>query len=848
MNVAGDLIDLFTERRGDSAIVDAAGGVTTFGDVLTEIGRGRRRLAAANLTPRSRLIVQAPKGLPFVSAAIAAAAEGHCIVGIEMAQGDAVYLDRARYVDADAVITTTKVRALQRSDRVRRGAGRLGIDVPPALPLPNIDWDSEAPGSVESRGEVAEIEAEETVFIVFTGGTTARPRGVRLSHRAVRAYLAALAQLPEWPGVRSVIADHPQQVLYGLAHGKTVYLSPARSAARPQHTARLLFEEGVDCYFGAPALWDRILATGLHHTARTWPSAVLLGGAPVSQRMLERLAAALDPSVSIRCLYGMSEAGLIAHISADEKLALLQAGAPGDPVGHPAVDVSVVADGGELLVKTPSLFSGFVGESRFKPDMAFPTGDVGVVGDHGVSLLGRKKNMIVQRGVNLYPEQFEARLLRQQSGDRRTFDEVALVPGGTDRLDDEHFVLFYSSPDTSEPDALAAGRAVLPRGHAPKAATRVDALPRTGRQSKIDRRALAARLPAQSLQAMQDDLFDRLCASLAPGSASRRRAIALRALCRWNLRKAQALPRDPSPPARPIFILGHQRSGTTLLHQALAASPDAAALSVADMVAPHPSGWKAITPALRAAASLTGRPPRSARLTALSDLHKLDLRAPEEEEWLFAALGLSGFLPSAFGASLASGGFDRIRDRSQWDRQTRRALIDTYVAILSAWYLGRRSTSPVRHVAKNPAFGPLVGDLLSAFPDAQFVVALREPQAAIASRLDLVAALHGGELSSRQTATIVTDSLSQLAGLAEQLPEIPPERVHYVTFDALLAAPTDVVASTASNLGLARPTTLPAVRSAKIRQATVGVPTTRDIAKAAPEFVALFEQHHRAAS
>ena len=837
MNVATELIDGFRERREHVAVIDARGRKTTYAELLQAIARGRTRIERAGLAPHSRVIVQAPKGVPFASAAIALAAAGHSVIGIEMAQGDAVYRDRAHYVDANAVISTRLVRKLQRSDAVRLQLGRLGIEIPPPLDLPEIDWDAPAE---PARFDISDVDPESIAFVVFTGGTTEKPKGVQLSHRAVRAYLAGLTQLPEWGHVASLVADHPQQVLYGLAHGKAVYLSPARASARAEHTANLLFDGSADCYFGAPALWHQILGTRAHQRVTAWPKAILLGGAPVTRSTLELLKAELPDEVAVRCLYGMSEAGLIAHISGPDKLALLRAGVEGDPVGEIADGVTLtVADDDELQITSPSLFSGYVGDPAVGADDRFATGDIGTHGPPGLRLFGRKKNMIVQQGVNLYAEQFEARLLQQQLDGRPAFDDVALVPSAPDELGEEHFVLFYSSSETTTAHAQKIAADVLPAGHEPRRVVRLSELPRTGRQAKIDRRSLA-QLDDGGVHAMHHDLFEHLFTFLPAKGSEPRRAKAMHALTRRNLAAAERLQGQCELVQDPVFILGHQRSGTTLLHHALAASPDATALRLTDMLFLHGRAWSLATPIAGMAQRVHALSQRSQRWHDVFDRHNLDPSAPEEEEWLLAALGLSGYLPSAFVSTLGAHEFDRFRDRAAWPEETRRQLISLYASVISAWHAQRRGPAQ-RHVAKNPAFGPLAGDLLQAFPAARFIVALREPREAIASRLSLISAIHGRPLRNHEVDVVVDDSVRQLNGLGEQLRLLPTRHVHLVDFRELMAAPGTAIDQAASFAGLAPPARLPGMRPASPLQDVDHLPSAREIAERLPAFMPLVE-------
>jgi acyl-CoA synthetase (AMP-forming)/AMP-acid ligase II len=102
------------------------------------------------------------------------------------------------------------------------------------------------------------------------------------------------------------------------------------------------------------------------------------------------------------------------------------------------------------------------------------TGDRGWLGTDGLVLLGRSKDMIVRRGLNIYPGLLEPILAR-------SLGDVALVGVFDARAQDERVVLACTGRDAPIP----------PLGEAiPDHLLRLDALPRRGRQHKVDRDAL----------------------------------------------------------------------------------------------------------------------------------------------------------------------------------------------------------------------------------------------------------------------------------------------------------------------------------------------------------------------
>jgi len=132
---------------------------------------------------------------------------------------------------------------------------------------------------------------------------------------------------------------------------------------------------------------------------------LLLGGAPISEALLQR---ALEKSLPIRTTYGLTEMASQVTLSV-----------PGEIVNNagvvlPGRELDISPDG-EILVRGRCLFSGYdFGEEVHLPltqEGWFPTGDLGRISPNGhLEWLGRKDNLFISGGENLYPEEIERAL------------------------------------------------------------------------------------------------------------------------------------------------------------------------------------------------------------------------------------------------------------------------------------------------------------------------------------------------------------------------------------------------------------------------------------------------------
>jgi acyl-CoA synthetase (AMP-forming)/AMP-acid ligase II len=349
---------------------------------------------------------------------------------------------------------------------------------------------------------------DDPVAIVFTSGTTGVPKGAWYAHRNLMAVadIEARRQVAGTPPLRTHLAAG-----LSFAHVGTM----ARIAIQIRNRTTSLLHEAFD-----PAL---VLETIEHHrlahlgalptqvvmlldhpdrrrrdlsSLRT----VLLGGAPSSPALVRRLQDELGVVVSVR--YSSTE------------VAIATASLPDDPperlvttVGRatPGVELRVV-DGqnrplppdepGEVVVRSPATMRGYWRDpdataATIDADGWVHTGDVGTLDAAGyLRLRGRRSEMFIRGGFNVYPLEIEERLARHPKVAR------AAVVGVPDDVFGEVGWAFIVPRDPAEPPGLAELRAFVGEELAsfkrPDGVTVVAELPLTP-MFKVDKRALAAR-------------------------------------------------------------------------------------------------------------------------------------------------------------------------------------------------------------------------------------------------------------------------------------------------------------------------------------------------------------------
>jgi len=217
-------------------------------------------------------------------------------------------------------------------------------------------------------------------------------------------------------------------------------------------------------FFGVPTIYVRLLETPADIARQIGKRMRLFvsGSAPLPSHVFEEFRRLFGHDILER--YGMTETFMnISNPIAGERR-------PGT-VGFPLPGVSVRIEDGELLVRGPNVFAGYW---RKEPQEGwFRTGDLASISDDGYfTLLGRKSDLIISGGFNIYPREIEEFLLEQQG-----VREAAVV-GVADELRGEVPVAFIAGE--FEPEHLERMcREHLASFKCPKKFIAVDSIPRT---------------------------------------------------------------------------------------------------------------------------------------------------------------------------------------------------------------------------------------------------------------------------------------------------------------------------------------------------------------------------------
>ena len=353
-------------------------------------------------------------------------------------------------------------------------------------------WEIEALGaeaqSAAAVRNVVPCEADTPLALVYTSGTTGASKGAVLTHGNFGSNGRAIVEAWEFTATDRLLCTLPLFHVHGLGNAVHAWLISGchvRLMERFEHAqAAAWFEDyRPTVFFGVPAMFIRLLEVPPDR-ARAIGARLRLavsGSAPLPAEIHARFRELYGSVILER--YGMSETLMnVSNPYHGER----RPGTVGLPMAHVGVKIcdeagEPVPDGtsGELWVKGSNVCAGYWRRAEATAnawrDGWFRTGDIGVRAPDGyITLQGRRSDLIISGGFNIYPREIEE-LLLEQPGVRE-----AAVVGAPDAVRGEVPVAYIvSGPDFDEVRIAATLRAQLASFKQPRRFVRVETLPRT---------------------------------------------------------------------------------------------------------------------------------------------------------------------------------------------------------------------------------------------------------------------------------------------------------------------------------------------------------------------------------
>jgi HIP---CoA ligase len=387
------------DRFGDAeAIVDGPLRLT-FAEVTERIRCAAGAFADLGIAKGERVAIWAPNSADWIIAAFGLLTAGAVLVPVNT---------RFKTEEAGDVIARSGAKA------VLVQQGFLGQDyvTPAGIPVIDLKSDFLSSGSPFER----RVHGTDTSDIIFTSGTTGRPKGAMMHHRQTLRMYEEWATLADLRHGDRYLQINPYFHTFGLKAGLiTSFLRGATmlpvAVFDVDTVVDLIERERITMLPGPPTLYHSLLTVDDKSKLATLRAGVT-GAADIPVELVRRIHDEL-PFQTLMTGYGLTEAGNVT-------LSL-----PGDSfedvattAGVPCEGVEVrIAEDGEVLVRGYGVMKGYLDDptataQAIDADGWLHTGDLGEFTAGGrLRIVGRKKDMFIVGGFNAYPAEIEGFLL-----------------------------------------------------------------------------------------------------------------------------------------------------------------------------------------------------------------------------------------------------------------------------------------------------------------------------------------------------------------------------------------------------------------------------------------------------
>ena len=472
------------EQHGDRPAYVEGDRTVTYAELLDLVRRTAAGYRARGLEPGGRVVVWAPNSIDWAVAGLAVSYAGGTLVpansrytGHEVAD----LVDRTGAVlavVADGFLGRTQISDL-----------RAASDLPSVrevIEITRIHGIGAEPGDIDDVA--AGVTADDVADILFTSGTTGRPKGAMSAHRQSVGVARAWADLG---GVRAddrYLVVNPFfhsfgykiGIVVGLLTGATLYPVATFDLDR---TMELIQDERITLLPGAPTIYQSLL--NAPHRADYDLSSLRLavtGAAVVPVVLIERMREELGIDHVVTA-FGMTEA-VVATMCREDDSAETVATTCGRAIPGMEARISEPdpdSGAGELLLRGDYVMLGYLDDEAataeaIDEDGWLHTGDVGTLDEAGnLTITDRLKDMYISGGFNVYPAEVEQALARLDG-----VADVAVVGVPDERMGEvgKAYVVLAEGAALAADDVLAFARERLANFKVPRVVEFTDALPR----------------------------------------------------------------------------------------------------------------------------------------------------------------------------------------------------------------------------------------------------------------------------------------------------------------------------------------------------------------------------------
>ena len=298
----------------------------------------------------------------------------------------------------------------------------LGLKKEPQYVFTLLPLEGESIQSIKRKGdhEIVDCSEEHTAALLYSSGTTGKPKGIMLTHGNIGSNALALKEAWNFTQEDCLLHALPIYHVHGLfvALG-CVFLSGSRvlwmNAFDADEVLKILPKCSV--MMGVPTYYTRLLSSPRLNQDTTANIRVFISGsAPLLEDTFNEFHSKTGHYILER--YGMTETNIICSNPIEGKRKPGTVGLPLERQNLRIVDDSLnnldKDEIGNIQVKGPNVFNGYWNlpektNEDFSSDNYFNTGDKGFIDQDGyLTIVGRSKDMIISGGLNVYPKEIES--------------------------------------------------------------------------------------------------------------------------------------------------------------------------------------------------------------------------------------------------------------------------------------------------------------------------------------------------------------------------------------------------------------------------------------------------------
>jgi acyl-CoA synthetase (AMP-forming)/AMP-acid ligase II len=471
----GDFLDRAALVYGDRvALVDEPGVPGSWGSITyTELQRRAwgmaRALGDLGVGPGERVAIISPNAARLMCSFWGVSAFGRTLVPVNyrLTGEEVAYI--VKHSGAEVVLVDPEY------DATMAGVGgthRIVLDGSDDAAL----W---APSDVPPEGAPWLLDENETASINYTSGTTARPKGVQITHRNAWVNAATFGWHMQVSDRDVYLHTLPMFHCNGWGMPYAVTGMGGRHVVvrkiDGEEILRRIEAEGVTLMCGAPAVVAGVLDAASTRRADGVPIPggvrIVVAGAPPPSKAIERVETELG--WQFNQIYGLTETSPLLTITrsraewddlgAAERSRLLSR------AGTPAVGVSIRIDQGEVCAQSNVVFAGYWQQpaetEKAIPDGWFHTGDGGYLDGAYVTITDRRKDVIITGGENVSSIEVEDALFQHPD-----VAEVAVIGVPDEKWGEavKALVVLRDGHAVTEPDLMAFLRERLAGFKCPK--------------------------------------------------------------------------------------------------------------------------------------------------------------------------------------------------------------------------------------------------------------------------------------------------------------------------------------------------------------------------------------------